>query len=229
MVLVFGSVFALTQSSERLSAASSTGTVEGAVLSYDGVPVGNATVYAVQERSHAGGPKFPRRTDELGRFRLEDVQAGRSVIYAYKLEDGYLDPSFAFNSANKPSAVATVVSGGVVNITVTLGPKCAYLVGTVTDSQRREPASSASFRLNRADDPKIWLSTAPVDTSGHFRLGVPSDTPIQVSIVAEHFRAWQVGADWLHTPGGALVLKPGQEYSIDVLLQSIAPTLRPNQ
>jgi hypothetical protein len=220
MVLVLGSAFALTQTSEGLKSASPTGIVEGTVFSYEGAPVADAMVYAVPERS-SGGLKFPRRTDEIGRFRLDDVRAGRSVLYAYKLEDGYLDPSFAFNSGNRPSAITTVVAGSIVSVKVTLGPKCAYLVGTVKDSERGEPVSSASFRVNRADDTKIWLSTVPVDAAGHFRLGVPSETPIQLNIVAEHFRAWKMDADSLHTAGDALILKPGQEYPIDVRLQAV--------
>ncbi len=200
-----------------------TGTIEGNVLSADNIPVDNASVYAVPEKGLRTGLRFPVRTDKSGRFRIENVKVGRSVIYVSKPEAGYLEPSFAFYSGNQPSAVADVIPDGITSVDIRLGPKCAYLVGSVRNSEDGAPVTGANFRFSRADDPNIWLSIAPLDESGHFRTGVPSDTRFQLRVVAEHFKPWQLGIDQSQTLKDGLSLKPDEEYTIDIQLQAISP------
>jgi hypothetical protein len=194
------------------------GAIEGAVLSADGVPLGGATVYALPRQATYTGRLLPVKTDELGRFRLAGVRPGETVIYAYDLEQGYLDPEPAFNSGNKYLAVVTVVAGGVTAVQVKLGPKCAYLVGSVENSRNGAPIRAASFKLSRADDPNIWLSTAPADENGHFRLGVPSAAPIDLQVDAEHFSPWRPDA----TQAQALKagLRAGEEYRLEIQLKA---------
>jgi Carboxypeptidase regulatory-like domain len=198
-----------------------TGTIDGTVLSAAGAPVAGATVYALPRKGvHHALVTFVR-TDSSGRFRLEQVPPGETVIYAYDLEEGYLDPHAAFNSGNKYLAVVTVAPDAVTPINVTLGPKCAYLVGSVHNSQDGSSVRNASFMLKRADDPNIWLSTSPVEETGKFRLGVPSGTPIDLEVNAAHFTSWRPG------PSQTQVLKAGlnagEEYSIDIQLKPVSP------
>jgi hypothetical protein len=201
----------------QLAHDATTGTIEGTVLSGDGSPLAGATVYALPRHSTYVGRLLPVKTDELGRFRLTSVKPGETVIYAYDLEEGYLDPHAAFNSGNKFLAVVTVVSGGTVSAEVRLGPKCAYLFGTVQSSQNGAPVRAASFKLSRADDPNIWLSTAPVDDSGHFRLGVPSATPIDLQVDAERFSPWRPDARQAQALKAGL--KAGEEYELEIQLK----------
>lgn len=191
-------------------------------MSADNIPAIGISVYAVPEKGHHEGVKFPAKTDEFGRFRLDNVRAGPSMIYAYNSSDGYLDPSFAFYSGNKPSATVTVVPGGVARVQVRLGPKCAYLTGAILSSKDEKPISAAIFKLRRIDDPNIWLSTDPADNTGHFRIGVPPDTAFQLEIIADGFQPWELNVNGLHTSKGAPILQPGQEYSMKVQLQPIS-------
>lgn len=59
------------------------GAVEGTVLSTEGSPAPSVMVYAVPEKGGRSGIRYPARTDGSGYFRLDNVRAGPSVIYAY--------------------------------------------------------------------------------------------------------------------------------------------------
>lgn len=195
----------------------SLGAIQGTVFSADGSPISGATVYALPRQGAYVGRVSLVWTDESGRFRLTSVKPGETVIYAYDLEEGYLDPHPAFNSGNKFQAIVTVPPGGTVSAQVRLGPKCAYLIGTVLNLQDEAPVRTAGFKLSRADDPNIWLSTAPADDAGHFRLGVPSATPIDLQVDVERFSPWR--PDVRQAQALKAGLRAGEEYRIEIQLK----------
>jgi Carboxypeptidase regulatory-like domain len=195
------------------------GAITGTVRSSDGAPIAGATVYALPKKNAYHGLLSLEKTDSSGNFRIENVSPGETVIYAYDLDEGYLDPHPAFNSGNKYLAVVTAIAGGVVSADVTLGPKCAYLVGAVHNSKDGTAVRNASFVLKRADDPNIWLSTSPVEETGNFRFGVPSSTPIDLQVNAVGFAAWRPDAHQIQELKAGL--SSGAEYSIDIQLKLI--------
>lgn len=70
-----------------LAPETGTGSIEGTVLSAEGSPLANATVYALPRRGVHPGLISLVKTDELGKFRIDGVKPGETVVYAYDLEE----------------------------------------------------------------------------------------------------------------------------------------------
>lgn len=219
-IFAFWASLALSQDASLVS-----GSIDGTVLSAEGAPVPYLTVYAVPERG-PNGMKFPTESNGSGRFHLDNLPEGKEIIYSFNPDAGYLDPSFGFNSGNQPPTTVVVVPRGTTTVEVHLPPKCAYLVGNIKSLPDEKPIMTATFRLSLARDPNVWFSTAPADAAGHFRIGVPSGAPFRLSVTAPGFQAWQLKTSSEGSPPGALTLKPGQEYILDLRLSPTSAATR---
>jgi hypothetical protein len=209
---------AQAQSSVSMAGSSKVGQIKGQVLAEDGTPTPNVSVYTVPIGKPRGGITPLERTDLLGRFLIQGLVEGEVTVHAYKFEDGYPDTNFGFyGNPNDSQAPAVMVRPGQTSMTtITLGPKSAYLVGSVKDSKTGS-AIKASFKLIRWDHENVWISTAPVDDSGEFRLNVPSQTDFRVEVSAKTYKPW-TSQDDMRVSAHPLRLSSNQKLRIDIRL-----------
>lgn len=143
---------------ESAQPASTTGTIEGRVVSDDGRPVTNASVMA-----QAGGFRvIPRmsRVDTEGRFVFDDLPAAAYVIIA--TAPGYIDQSL---SESDPNQWPRHLIGTQLKITMIKG---GVITGTVTNS-KGDPVVGVPVNATPAND----LAASNLNTLG---LGTADET-----------------------------------------------------
>jgi hypothetical protein len=218
--LAVGISFASAQAQNSVATVGSSkgGQIKGQVLAEDGTPIPNASVYTVPVGKPKGGIIPLERTDSLGNFLIQGLAEGEVAVHAYKFEDGYPDTKFGFyGNPNESQAPTVMVRAGQSSIaTITLGPKSAYLTGSVKDS-KTGAAVKATFKLIRLDNENLWISTDPVGDRGEFRLNVPSQTEFRVEVSAKAYKLWR-SQDQMQLSAQPIRISPNQNLRIDIRL-----------
>jgi Carboxypeptidase regulatory-like domain len=118
-VVFFGSI-PLAQSSSAVA------TVSGRVLTEDGHPVSDASVYLASLNGVAVGRPATVTTDKAGVFKISVKEPGTYAIHALKPEAGYADVIFAFDLAPgrvlKQQPINISTGQNLTGVNVTLGP-----------------------------------------------------------------------------------------------------------
>jgi len=173
-----------SQSKERY------GTVEGRVVTREGLPVANATVYAFK----LGGSPLASTNIE-GKFALTNLSAGKHVIIAYKESDGFPNLVWSFYSevyGNDGKLVVSVEENQIVrDATIRLGPKAGRLLIRVIDAKTKLPIRDASLALNHKRKPETRFQPSATKMDGEFDTLIPPSLPINVVVKAPGYKTWR--------------------------------------
>lgn len=173
-----------SQSGER------NGTVEGQVVTREGLPVANATVYAFQ----LGGSPLAFTNTE-GKFALTNLSAGNHLIIAHKESEGYPNLVWTFYSeayGNNGILVVNVEENKTVRgATVRLGPKAGRLLIRVIDAKTRRAIRDVSLALNHKGKPDTRFEPGVTNIDGEFDTLIPPSRPINVVIKAPGYKTWR--------------------------------------
>ena len=169
----------------------SLGAVQGVVLDQQDRPIG----YAKVSPGSIGGPVFRRPnyvfTDELGRFLLGGLAAGRYMIYVAKEAEGYPDSASAFLCAGRPQPPIVEVKTGEVTqgVVVRTGEPGGVLVAQISDAETSMLITTASYKLYLPAKPEIYLRST-VDKPGFVDRVVPS-VPFHLEVMAPGYTPWR--------------------------------------
>jgi hypothetical protein len=203
------------------------GGVEGRVVDGTGNPIAGALVNALYVnqpgQSRQGAAPASARSDEFGRFFLNDLRAGTYLIYASKEADGYLSSFFPFfitDPATMPPRVSVFERQITQNIVLQLGAKAARLVGRILDAETTRPVERAEIMLSREDDPKNFILTGPNKAGGIFQLQVPS-VPFRIKVSARGYEDWYYGGDGTRQHAAPIQLIPNTTKELIVNLRPV--------
>jgi hypothetical protein len=196
--------------------------VQGSVVDDKGQPVEGAKVYWVALNGSPIGHPETVPTDKNGAFRLERVPPGKIQIRAYKEEDFYNRPTFAFYDppASAMPEVEAKVGRMERGVVLRLGPKAALLRISVVDALSKEPLKGIDYQLCRADHANevgyCITGSGSLSPGGEFRKLVPP-VPVSIKIGAANY------AEWSYRDGKTgfsfLRLSPGETQMLTVHLQ----------
>jgi hypothetical protein len=165
------------------------GTVEGIVVTSEGTPVADATVYVFRV-----GRSILASTDTDGKFTLTNLPAGNHKILAYKESDGFPNVFWSFYSEIYPNTGFPVINvqenQTIRDVTVRLGPKASRLSINVIDAKTKLPIRDASVSLSHKGKPKTLLRSGTNKPEGGFELLVPPSIPINVVVEAPGYKTW---------------------------------------
>ncbi len=199
------------------TATTQLGSIKGEVVDATGSPIAGAKVFDEPMEAVRIGKEHFATSDESGRFLLNDVPVGKTMVIATKIEDGYPDARFAVFAGNEILPVVQVkpdqVTSGVV---VKLLAKGGTLIGKVTDARTKVAIPDARITLSRLDHP-TWLIEINVEKDGSFRLVIPA-MPMHFSVKATGFREWNYEQSDFAKNHSPLTLSPEskQEYAINL-------------
>lgn len=195
------------------------GTVEGQVVTKEGLPVADATVYAFK----IGGSPLASTNIE-GKFTLTNLSSGKHLIIAYKESDGFPNLVWSFYSeayGNDGKVVVNVEENRIVrDAIIRVGPKAGRLFIGVIDAKTKHPITDASVTMNHKGKPKVLIETGATRQDGGFDLLIPPSTPINVVVKAPGYSTWR------YVKGGsvdrdAIRLRPGASKAMTVELKQL--------
>ena len=214
LILLFVSAVAKPQSTETTRV----GSIKGQVVDAIGSPIAKAKVFDEPMGAVRIGKDHFTMSDENGRFLLNSVPVGKTMVIATKTEDGYPDARFAVFSGNEILPVVEVKSDQITaGVTVKLLAKGGTLVGRVTDARTKSALPDARITLSRLDHP-TWLIETNVEKDGSFSLVVPA-MPMHFSIKAPGHGDWSYEQSAFSRNHSPLTLSPGSELEIPIYLE----------
>ncbi|HEV7858392.1 MAG TPA: carboxypeptidase regulatory-like domain-containing protein [Pyrinomonadaceae bacterium] len=203
------------------------GGIEGRVVDVTGNPIAGALVNALYVnqpgQSKPGEAPAMARSDEFGRFFLNDLRAGTYLLYAGKEEDGYLSSFFPFfitDSGTATPRVSVFERQITQNVVLQLGAKAARLVGRILDAETTRPIERAEIMLSREDNPKNFILTGPNKAGGIFQLQVPS-VPFRIKVSARGYQDWYYGSDGTREHAAPIQLIPNTTKELIVNLRPV--------
>jgi len=204
---------ALTLSALAQVSPPATGSVEGIVLDGDGRPLAEATVFV---GTLARSPRT--QTDAEGRFKLNDIPAGRIGLQAFKESDGYPYNMFAFFlMPGQPLPKFDLAAGQTLsNVIIRLGAKAAYLKLSVRDENNLPIDAGLTFSrpdLGRYGD--YQRSAKPDD------LILVPPVPFRLTVQEKGFQPWHYGGEHWLDKEGLIVLKSGETLTLTVRLKKL--------
>jgi len=206
-VVFFGTI-PLAQSSSGVA------TVSGRVLTEDGHPVSDASVYLASLNGVAVGRPATVTTDKAGVFKISVKEPGTYVIHALKPEEGYADVIFAFDLAPgrvlKQQRINISKGQNLTGVDVTLGPKSAVLHFKVVDERTGQEIATADYRLCQVQVPENCVNSRAV---GEFETTVPA-TEISVQISSPGYSK----TTYTEKNRPFVIVKPGEERTLVVRL-----------
>jgi hypothetical protein len=195
------------------------GLIDGTVFYDDGRPVKDATVSA-QPLGRPMGAIVPHAdTDETGYFAIHISRSwfGRFSVAAKKEDEDYPDMSMQFYNDGKFETVMLTSQRSATTVTIRLGPKAGVLLGTVADAVTGAPLSPC-VEFRRASEPKNFLTASGL-VKPKYKLLVPAETGILVKMWLDGYKPWYSPGTIDKSSRQAVHLRPGEEKTVDVLLQ----------
>ena len=200
--------------------ATSFGAVKGIVVDAHGVGIPDAKVYDEPMGSVRNGKDHFVVTDRDGRFLLQDVPVGKTMVIATKTEAGYPDARFALYSGNEILPIVEVTADTVASdVVVKLLAKGGVLRGRILDSRSKLPVPKARITLSGVDHPEWSLETDP-EIDGSFEFIIPA-RPMHLKVDAEGFRNWTYEGSGLSTNHSPLLIGQEEKRNIEVYLESV--------
>ena len=196
-----------------------TGLIDGTVIYEDGKPVKGATVYAVPLGRPMAAVIPHADSDETGYFAIHISRSwfGRFAVAAKKEDEDYPDMSQQFYSDGKFETVTLTSRHRAATVTIRLGPKAGVLLGTVADAVTGASLSPC-IEFRRASVPNNFLSGSGL-VKPRYRLLVPPNTDVLMRIWLDGYKPWYYPGTVDKSAGQAVRLKPGEEKTVDILLQ----------
>lgn len=194
------------------------GTVEGQVITREGLPVPDATVYAFK----LGGSPLAS-TNTKGKFTLP-APVGKHRISAYKESESYPDPLWSFYSeayGRNESPIVNVQENQIVQgVIVRLGPKARRLFIRVIDAKTKRPIRDASLALNHKGKPGTLFQPGGTTMDGEFNTLIPPSVPINVVVKAAGYKTWRYNNRG-SAVRDAIRLRPGSSRKMIVELKQL--------
>ncbi len=223
--LLLLTVLVSSVASSQSGGTSQVGSIKGEVVDATGSPIAKAKVFDEPMEAARIGKDHFTTSDENGRFLLNDVPIGKTMVIATKIEDGYPDARFAVFSGNEILPIVEVKPNQVTSsVTVKLLVKGGTLVGRVTDARTKSAVPDARITLSRLDHPN-WLIETNVEKDGSFRLVIPA-MPMHFSIKAPGFGDWNYEQSAFSRNHGPLILSPGSALEVPIYLEPTSQTGR---
>lgn len=198
VILTLLILFGLTS----VSAQTEAGTIEGVVQTLKGIPIADASVYAIDLNNIR--KRFKTTTTSDGTFVIRGVPPSDYSVHAYKESEGYADTFYAFFGMNKEAWRRIDVQAGSVNSLVLKLSKYATLKLSIEDEQGNPVGGSLTFR--RVDAPEMPYMAG---VSPNMDILVPP-VPFRFEIEAEGYEIW-------HSP--LIKPRPGQKVPVRARLK----------
>ena len=205
LIVVAGSLFAHSQTTQKNQA----GEIRGTVIDQNFIPVSGATVYAVPQ-GLALNEVTPRsvKADRNGVFDFHGkLPLGAYKLYAEKDADAYPDPldGFYADAKNKAAKVELTENRPSAAVTVRLGAKAGVVSGRVIDAGTgKDLKALLAFVDNEGNG-----HTISVDGSYHILVPPGKDVTLMVTVMGTASNRSQI-------PVAPLRLEPGQFVSMDL-------------
>ena len=184
--------------------------LRGEVLDGKHLPVSGAKIVFHRE-GRIGGVMPLVLTDDQGRFQVATLLPGTYKVGAFKDEDGFGNPDYAFyGSTHSEEPTVVITRDKTTTIRINLGDPMGRLSAEIRDAATHELLNSSRFRLSVADNPQVYIDTNP-DTSAHFIQPVPS-VPIICEVRMPGYVAWT---------SSRILIQRGEIRHITVLLKKI--------
>lgn len=189
------------------------GSIEGTVTDESGMAISAATVYAFS----IGPMKSPvptAETDARGHYIFKRLDYGRYAVAPAKPADGYPIPFDVPNCAHmKHPEIELSDENQSAKLDLRFGKKAGVLVGTVTDADSGN-AIDANVEF-RCLDPSQFVSGSGL-TNARFRVLVPSDTPVSMTVSQTGFENWRFTRNGAVEP---IRLAPGEILTLEIRLK----------
>ena len=195
-----------------------TASVDGTVITQEGILVAGATVYASSPDRPIAGIVPHQETDASGHFAFHGLRWGHYYTYAGKEAEGYAQKSYEFFNRNRPLPKITLgPNNQTATLTVQLGPKAGSLTGTVIDAVTSASVSPCTeFRW--AADPNTFLSGNGL-AKAKFHILIPSDTDVLWKVWLDGYKPWYYPGTSDRSKATSLRLMPGRERALRIELQ----------
>jgi hypothetical protein len=207
LAVVASSLLAYSQTQNHL-----TGNITGTVVEQNGIPLFDATVYAVPESLSLDGiSPHSVKTNRDGTFNFgEKLEWGTYKLYARKDKDAYPDPLDTFYAdAKLATATADLAEANPSKeVTIMLGEKAGVITGRVVDADTGAPLKA---RIAFIDEDGNGHSVSSQSKTGEYYALVPAekDVIVMVDVYSPHHRRTEV-------PFPHLQLESGQEVVLDI-------------
>jgi Carboxypeptidase regulatory-like domain len=200
-----------------LCAAQEYGTISGTVTGSNGAAVSHATVtadYVCVVPCVKAMALDQTETDDQGRYQFKRLPYGRYALSAEKAKDDYPPLYLSLYQVEKNPEIELSETSRDVSFDIKLTNKAGVLVGTVADADTGKPLD-ASVEFRSTTDQRRFLSGSGL-TNAHFRVLVPSDTPVLMKVSRTGYD------DWFFTQNGAvapLQLGPGETLKLAIRMK----------
>lgn len=190
------------------------GSIEGTVTDEGGMAISGATVYAFRI-----GPMTSviptAETDAAGYYIFKRLDYGRYAVAPAKPADGYPRPFDVPNCTQmKYAEIELSDENQSAKSDLRFGKKAGVLVGTVSDADSGNPVD-ANVEFRCIVDPSQFVSGSGL-TNARFRVLVPSDTPISMTVSQTGFENWHFTRNGVVEP---ILLAPGETLALEIRLK----------
>ncbi len=208
--LMLGSLLAFCQRQDHPA-----GNIAGTVTESNGMPLADATVYAVpQDLTLEGSSPRSVQTDRNGAFDFTGgLPWGDYKVYASKAKDGYPNPLDSFYAGSQPDApkVELREDRPSSNVTLTVGDKAGTIKGRILDKDSGAPLKGhISFVI-----PDGGHSVNSAARDGEYRALVPPHKDVLVMVTV-----FSRGSEHSEVTLPSMRLEPGQEVVLDIPVSS---------
>jgi hypothetical protein len=196
-----------------------TGLIDGTVFYEDGTVTKGATVFARPIGRPIIGIIPHADTDEAGHFRIDIPSSwfGQFAVAARKEDEDYPDMSMHFYSDGKFETINLTSGHPAETVTIHLGPKAGVLIGTVAEALSNIPLRPC-VEFRRASEPNNFLRASGL-VQPRYKLLVPPDTDILVSISLDGYKTWYYPGTTDHAAAAPVRLGPGEKKTVDIRLE----------
>ena len=191
------------------------GSIEGTLTEEGGMAISGATVYAMRIGRPRASAIPTAETDAEGHYIFKRLDYGRYAVAPAKPADGYPTPWSVPNCTHtKYPEIELFHENQSAKLDVRFGKKAGVLIGTVTDADRGNPID-ANVEFRCIVDPSQFVTGSGL-TNGHFRVLIPSDTPVSMTVSQKRFQDWQFTRNGVFEP---ILLAPGEIMTLEVRLK----------
>jgi|HubBroStandDraft_1064217.scaffolds.fasta_scaffold19223_1 hypothetical protein len=191
------------------------GLIEGTLTDEGGMAISGATVYAMRIGRPTASAIPIAETDAAGHYIFKRLDYGRYVVAPAKPADGYPTPWYVPDCTQmKYPEIELSDENQSAKLDVRFGKKAGVLIGTVTDADRGNPVD-ANVEFRCIVDPSQFVSGSGL-TNARFRVLVPSDTPVSMTVSQKGFRNWQFTRNGVVEP---ILLAPGEILTLEIRLK----------
>jgi hypothetical protein len=191
------------------------GSIAGTVTDEGGMAISGATVYAFSIGRPTASAIPTAETDAGGHYIFKRLDYGRYAVAPAKPADGYPTPWYVPNCTHmKYPETELSDENQSAKLDLRFGKKAGVLVGTVTDADSGNPVD-ANVEFRCIVDPSQFVSGSGL-TNAHFRVLVPSDTPVSMTVSQKGFQNWHFTRNGVVEP---ILLAPGEILTLEIRLR----------